>query len=140
MPAKDIFHEAVKRALQKDQWTITHDPYWIKLADSDINVYIDLAAERIIAAERSGEKIAVEVKSFVGNSFIAEFHEALGKFLDYRVALREKESERQINHAITLDTYHAFFARRFIQTVCQEYQVKLLIFDPQQEEVSLWKK
>ena len=140
MPAKDIFHEAVKRALQKDQWTITHDPYWIKLADSDINMYTDLAAERIMAAERSGEKIAVEVKSFVGNSFIAEFHEALGKFLDYRVALREKESERQIYLAITLDTYHAFFARRFIQTVCQEYQVKLLIFDPQQEEVSLWKK
>jgi len=140
MPARDIFHDTVRCALLKDQWTITHDPYWIKLADSNMNVYIDLAAERMIAAEKSGEKIAVEVKSFVGNSFMAEFHEALGKFLDYRVALREKEPERQIYLAITLDMYNAFFTRRFIQTVCQEYQVKLLIFDPQKEEVSLWKK
>ncbi len=140
MPARDIFHDAVRQALVKDQWLVTHDPYWIKFADSEINVYIDLAAERMIAAEKEGEKIAVEIKSFVGNSFMAEFHEALGQFLDYRVALREKEPERHIYLAITLDMYHAFFTRRFIQTVCQEYQVKLLIFDPQKEEVSLWKK
>ena len=76
MSAKDIFHNAVKQALLKDHWNVTHDPYWIKLADSDINVYIDLAAERLIAAEKAGEKIAVEIKSFVGNSFIADFHEA----------------------------------------------------------------
>lgn len=29
MPARDIFHDAVKKALIKDGWTITHDPYKI---------------------------------------------------------------------------------------------------------------
>ncbi len=28
--AKDLFHEAVKVALQKDGWEITHDPYKLK--------------------------------------------------------------------------------------------------------------
>jgi hypothetical protein len=32
MPAKDIFHDAVKIALQKDGWTITHDPLFIRLS------------------------------------------------------------------------------------------------------------
>lgn len=95
MPAaRDFFHQQVKQALIKEGWVITHDPYWIKLADSDMNVYIDLAAERIIAAEKAGEKIAVEIKSFTGTSFLADFHEALGQYLDYRVALSEKDPER----------------------------------------------
>jgi hypothetical protein len=29
MPAKDIYHDAVKNALIKDGWTITADPYYI---------------------------------------------------------------------------------------------------------------
>jgi hypothetical protein len=27
MPARDIYHNAVKAALIADGWTITHDPY-----------------------------------------------------------------------------------------------------------------
>jgi len=27
MPAKDIYHERVKKALEKDGWTITNDPF-----------------------------------------------------------------------------------------------------------------
>ena len=30
MPAKDIYHEAVKNALIKDGWSILADPYKIK--------------------------------------------------------------------------------------------------------------
>ncbi len=29
MPAKDIFHNAVKRALEKDGWIITDDPLYL---------------------------------------------------------------------------------------------------------------
>ncbi|WP_446388415.1 element excision factor XisH family protein [Coleofasciculus sp. B1-GNL1-01] len=61
--AKDIFHDIVKLALQKDSWTITHDPYRLRYGIADI--YIDLAAQEAIAAEKEGRKIAVEVKSFV---------------------------------------------------------------------------
>ncbi len=49
MPAKDVFHDATRHALEKDGWTITHDPYHIKFGADDL--YIDLAAEKTIAAQ-----------------------------------------------------------------------------------------
>jgi hypothetical protein len=36
MPAKDIAHDAVKQALEKDNWTITHDPFYVQLEDIDL--------------------------------------------------------------------------------------------------------
>ena len=74
MPAKDIYHDAVKNALIKDGWIVTDDPYLIKYEDAELYAY--LAAEKPIAAEREGEKIVVEVKSFVGKSLMYDFHGA----------------------------------------------------------------
>ena len=55
--AKDLFHNNVKIALEKDGWKITYDPYQLRYGMAD--VYIDLAAEEAIAAEKGGRKIAV---------------------------------------------------------------------------------
>lgn len=81
MSAKDRFHEAVKKGLQKEQWVITHDPLRIEFGKED-EVRIDLGAERLLAAEKAGEKIAVEVKSFLSDSALFDFHMALGQFLN----------------------------------------------------------
>jgi hypothetical protein len=86
MPKKDKFHDAVKNALNKDGWTITDDPY--KLA------FVDLGAERLLAAEKGKEKIAVEVKSFIGSSELYEFHTALGQFANYELALQIEDHKR----------------------------------------------
>ena len=59
MSARDVFHDAVKIALQKEGWHITHDPLSLEFGLGLL--YVDLSAERIIAAERSNEKIAVEI-------------------------------------------------------------------------------
>jgi len=61
MPAKDIYHDSVKNALIKDGWTITHDPLMLRWGKKDM--FIDLGAEFILAAEKSDRKIAVEIKS-----------------------------------------------------------------------------
>lgn len=53
--AKDIIHEPVKKALENAGWTITDDQYTVAYAE--FTIYADLAAERIIAAERGKEKI-----------------------------------------------------------------------------------
>jgi XisH protein len=63
MAAKDLFHDVVRKALLKEQWTITADPLMIKI--EGVTFKIDLAAERVFAAERDGRKIAVEIKSFL---------------------------------------------------------------------------
>jgi hypothetical protein len=69
MPQRDIYHDAVKAALSKDGWRITHDPLTVPFGIR--KVYLDLGAERLLAAERSGERIAAEIKSFIGVSQVA---------------------------------------------------------------------
>ena len=96
--AKDRFHDVVKVALEKDGWKIAADPYEIDVDDVDFE--IDLAAEKLLAAELNGRKIAVEIKSFVSSSNVSEFHTALGQFLNYRDALEVVEPERTLYLAV----------------------------------------
>lgn len=49
MAAKDLFHDAVKQALLKEQWVITSDP--LKIRIERVKFEIDLAAEKILAAD-----------------------------------------------------------------------------------------
>lgn len=138
MSAKDIFHEVVKRALQKDGWQITHDP--LSISVGGVNMSIDLGAERLIAAEREGEKIAVEVKSFLErSSAISEFHTALGQFINYRGALRRREPERTIYLAVPVTTYKIFFQLDFPKEMVEENQIKMIIYDAQQEAIVEWR-
>ena len=65
MPAKDLYHDTVCTALIKDGWTITHDPLILKIGGR--SVFVDLGTQKLIAAERGSEKIAVEIKSFLGS-------------------------------------------------------------------------
>lgn len=135
--ARDIFHDTVKRALEKDGWIITHDPY--RLRYGIVDVYIDLAAEQTIAAEKEGLKIAVEVKSFAGGSTISEFHTALGQFLNYRVALEvSDEPERVLYLAIPKDVYRTFLRFEPAKTVIDRYKIFLLVYDPNREVIEQW--
>src|SRR5512140_3775229 len=70
-----MHHTAVRQALIKDGWTITHDP--LTLSFGVHNLYVDLGAERVFAAERDGEQIAVEIKSFVGQSEVADMEQEI---------------------------------------------------------------
>ena len=99
MPAKDRYHDTVKQALIKDGWTITHDAYTLTVGQKD--VFVDLGAERPIAAEKGGEKIAVEVKSFVSPSDIRDLENAVGQYAFYRSLLARYEPERRLFLAAT---------------------------------------
>jgi XisH protein len=135
--AKDLFHNTVKTALQKDGWNITHDPYQLRY--SMVDVYIDLAAEEAIAAEKEGHKIAVEVKSFAGGSTISEFHTALGQFLNYRIAIEvSKEPERILYLAVPTDIYEMFLRFEPAKTVIERYEVRLITYSPNQEVIDRW--
>ncbi len=92
MPAKDIYRDSLKNALVKDRWTITHDPLTLKWGRKDI--YIDLGAEEIIAAEKSGRRVAVETKSFVGASEVDDLKNAIGQFVLYHDILARSDSDR----------------------------------------------
>jgi hypothetical protein len=136
MSAKDRFHEAVKTALIKDGWIITHDPLFLDFDNARIQ--IDLAGERLIAAEREHDKIAVEVKSFLSASTIYEFHLAIGQCFSYRIVLRSQQPERQLYLAVPTYTYDEFFRRPFAQQTIQESQTHLLVYEPTQEVILQW--
>jgi hypothetical protein len=64
--AKDLVYQAAKNALIKDNWLITHDLYTISFGG--VNMAVDLGAEKLIAATKDHQKIAVEIKSFLEGS------------------------------------------------------------------------
>jgi XisH protein len=136
MSAKDAFHYIVKNALQKEGWTITHDP--LPISFGKVQMQVDLGAEKLLAAEREGEKIAVEVKSFISTSAIYDFHTALGQFINYRTALKLQEPERALYLAVPLVTYKDFFTLPFTQLQIQDYQIKLIVYDIEIEEIVQW--
>ncbi|MEZ2276993.1 MAG: XisH family protein [Microcoleus anatoxicus] len=137
MSAKDIFHNTVRSALEKDGWTITHDPLFLQPSQR-AKMKIDLGAEKLLSALKGNRRIAVEVKSFVGLSTISEFHTAVGQFLNYRIALEKLEPERVLYLAVPADVYRNFFTDSFIQEVIGRLQIKLLVFVVEKEEIALW--
>ncbi|TAG52141.1 MAG: fatty-acid oxidation protein subunit alpha [Oscillatoriales cyanobacterium] len=138
MAAKDQFHDAVKQALLKEQWVITADPLILKI--DQVKFEIDLAAEKVFAAEKAGQKIAVEIKSFLNPSAVTDFHSALGQFLNYRLGLQMNEPDRTLYLAIPLDIFESFFQERFTQEAVRQYQVKLIVYEPVQEVIIEWKE
>ncbi|WP_442949487.1 element excision factor XisH family protein [Nostoc sp.] len=91
-----------------------------------------------MAAEKAGEKIAVEIKNFVSASKISEFHMALGQFINYQTALRAEEPNRTLYLAVSLATYNdsfTLFNLSFIQTVVNENKLKLIIYNVETERI-----
>lgn len=134
--ARDLFHDIVRFALEKDGWLVTDDPLNIRCGGVDVQ--IDLGAERLIAAQKAGEKIAVEIKSFVSASKISEFHMALGQFINYRTALRTEEPSRTLYLAVPLVTYNDFLNLPFIQTIINENKLKLIVYNVDTERIEQW--
>lgn len=134
--AKDIFHNLVREGLENEGWTITADPYRVKIEKTDFQ--IDLAAEKFIAAQKGDRKIAVEIKSFLNPSPNTDFYNALGQFLSYRLVLKQVEPDRVLYLAIPLDAYNDFFQETFTQLAIQEYKLKLIVYDSQKGGLTTW--
>lgn len=117
---------------------ITDDPLRMEVGGAKFE--IDLGAERLLAAERADEKIAVEIKTFLSDSPITDYHAALGQFLNYRLALELSDPERSLYLAIPVAIYDAFFQREFLQLSIERYQIQRVIYDPEKEVIVRWIK
>ena len=135
MRAKDTYHDALRNALVKDGWTITHDPYHLVWGKRDF--YVDLGAERVVAAEKAGKRIAVEVKSFLGPSQMHDLELALGQFLLYRSILEQQEPDRVLFLAIP-DEPAGILAEPVGQLLIAKRLIRAVIFDPRKEEILRW--
>lgn len=134
--ARDLFHENVKTALIKDGWVITHDPYELELGRPEYE--IDLGAEKILAATKGKQKIAVEVKSFTGKSTAYEFHQAVGQYRNYKSALNDIEPEREIFLAIPENVFNDFFTLPFPAKRIKEDTIKIIVFSHTSNLIISW--
>lgn len=136
MAAKDIFHDMVVNALIHDGWVITHDPYTISLGQK--KVFIDLGAERIVAAEKGSQKIAVEIKSFRNMSEIHDLEQALGQYALYNSLLARLEPERKLFLAVSHSVYENIFTEPIARPALEDLHVQVVTFDPQKELIVRW--
>ena len=136
MPQKDSHHDLVRNALEKDGWTVTHDPFTIRL--EDVKFYVDLAAEKTIETDGETRKIAIEIKVFGGLSFLNEFEKAVGQYLIYKQFLGDLFPERSLFLAVSTDVFEESFSLPSIQAVVTKQEIKLLIFNPETEEITKW--
>jgi hypothetical protein len=135
MPAKDVYHDAVRHAVVKEGWTITDDPF--RLAWGKRDFYVDLGAERMVAAEKAGQRIAVEVMSFLGASQMHDLELALGQFLLYRSILEEQDPDRRLFLAIPVEAAE-IFEEPVGQLLISKHMIQAVIFDPDKEEILRW--
>ncbi|MEG3959571.1 element excision factor XisH family protein [Microcoleus sp. herbarium2] len=136
MPAKDIYHDTVKRALQKDGWIITHDPFPLQIGRKRLSA--DLGAERLINAEKGTQKIVVEVKSFVGRSDVRDLEQALGQYILYRQVLNEMGVDRSLYLAISQPIFNSVFTIELGQVLLKNQIIKLIVFDDKSEAIVQW--
>ncbi len=136
MPACDTYHDAVKAALVKEGWTITHDPLRLPWGGKDM--YVDLGAERLMAAEKAGRKIAVEIKSFVGRSEVNDLENAIGQFVVYRSVLARREPDRDLYLAVPEEILRDIFEEPLGQVLLEDNLAQVIGFDPKEEVIVKW--
>ena len=136
MPAKDIYHDTVKKALIKDGWTITHDP--LRLRWGNDLLYVDLGAEKLLTATKENRKIAVEVKSFASPSNMADLENALGQYILYQNIIEELEPDRTLYLAVHEEIFLTVFEESLGQMLIRKNHIKLLIFSRTEEVIVKW--
>lgn len=136
MPAKDIYHDTVKIALVKDGWQITHDPLRLRWRTTD--TYVDLGAEKLLAAQKDHEKIAVEIKSFVSNSMVNDLEDAMGQYALYEELLTRLEPDRILFLAVSQEVYLNVFVDALGELFLESKRIKLVVFDANEETILKW--
>ncbi len=101
-------------------------------------MYIDLGAEQLLAAEKVGRKIAIEIKSFVGSSEIEDLKYALGQYVLYRNVLNQTEPERDLYLAIRKAVFRELFEEPIGQLLMENEKLQLIVFDPRSEVIVKW--
>lgn len=143
MPKRDLIHEPVKIALEKDGWTVTDDPYVISYGERFL--FVDLGASikqpaQLIGAVHDETKIAIEIKEFRGRSAVKNLEEAIGQYELYRLLLQKVDKQRDIYLAISQTTYDEIFSEPIGELVINDLPMQLIVVDTDLMEVKRWIK
>ena len=101
-------------------------------------MFVDLGAEKLVAAERDGKRIGVEIKSFIGKSPVADLEQALGQYALYESVLRRCDPDRELFVAILLIAYEELFEDPLGEILLEDAKIKIVVFDPFHEIIVQW--
>lgn len=133
---RDSIYQSVKQALIKEGWVILADPF--QLEYQEFRLFVDLLAEPSLIAQKGEQKIAVEIKSFVGQSFVYSLQQAIGQFTMYRQFLDKVMPDCSLYMAIGEGTYNRYFEQQAVQLLIEEIPLSLLVVHIQREEIVSW--
>ncbi len=136
MPARDAYHTNLINALLKDNWNITDDPYFMKWGSRDM--YVDLGASLLLAAEKEQVKIAIELKTFTGSSPMNDLENAVGQYIVYHDVLKKTEPERVLYLAVDQETYEGIFREPIGELMLENHRLNLVAFDKSEEVIIQW--
>ncbi len=135
--ARDLFHDIVKKALIKDGWTITHDPFPLH-SRKDGGLSTDIGAEKIILAENNLKKIAVEVKSFVHMSILHEFLKASGQYHSYSKIIVKNDPQRLLFVAMPKFVYFKLIQYDWVLEVMEDLNMKVILYNTEKIIIEEW--
>jgi hypothetical protein len=101
-------------------------------------LFADLGAERPIAAERSGQKIVVEIKSFISRSPINDLKAALGQYVLYRGLLEVTAPERRLYLAIGETVHTSLFQQPAVHLIVRRNGLRMVTIDLGEQKVVRW--
>lgn len=137
--ANDTIHDAVKKALGKDGWTIIKEH--LHLEYEELDIFVDLMAERAsFVAEKDNQQILVEVKTFGDRSFMRALQQALGQYQIYVDFMEFTGLGYELYLAVSSAVYETFLRGTAAQRIIQRHRIKLLVVDIGREEVVEWLK
>ncbi|MFN4255927.1 MAG: element excision factor XisH family protein [Saprospiraceae bacterium] len=119
-------------------WNITDDPLEISSLIADLEV--DLGGEKIIAAKKGVEKIAVEIKSFLGKSWLHDFYKAVGQFGFYNIVIESEEPDRPLFLAMPDAAYHYLFRDPVTKELARLNKMRFIVFNIETKKIVEWKK
>jgi hypothetical protein len=134
MPRKDKQHDAVVRALRKDDWRIIDEqsPFTI----DQRTVFIDIEAAR----DEQRLLIFVEVKGFQGDSQVNDLANALGQYLLYAHMLEREfgTSTPSLYLAVPQAAYDGILNEEIGLEIRERYKLRLIVVNVEREEISQW--
>jgi hypothetical protein len=140
MSRRDDFHFPVRRALEKEGWTITHDPavLWFR----ELRMKADLGAARAFVGEKEGRQIVVEVKDFDSPSLTSELQRMIGQLELYRWALDEQAPQCELFLAISQEVYDGRLqtVRLAFEAILERKRISLILFDAAREVIVQWNR
>jgi|SRR5579859_3956307 len=133
MPAKDRYHDVVKRALIKAGWNIDDEQFALTVEQR--NLWIDLK----VSKTEANLVVLVEVKElFDVDSAVEALANALGKIELYRLALQNNKLNYPLYLAVTKQAYEGILNEKLGQLAIDHARILLLVFDQEREEIVKW--